>query len=174
MVEIIENRELWIAEYEADWLKNVLETGEPDWKRYKRVRNKEVPAAPPVDLSESRLLLISTAGGYLIDEQEPYDIEDNLGDYTLRPLPFAASLDRIGFAHGHYDPAMIDADPQVALPLHHLQDMVEAGIIGEVAPTVASYMGYQPAAHRVVDEVFPEVMRLAREQEVDAALLIPV
>ncbi len=97
-----------------------------------------------------------------------------LGDYTLRPFPFATPLDEIAFAHGHYDPAMIEADPQVALPLRHLEEMAAEGIIGEIAPTVVSYMGYQPTASRVVDGVFPQVLRLAKQQAVDAALLIPV
>jgi D-proline reductase (dithiol) PrdB len=172
--EIMENRDAWVAEYEAGWKAHYLETGITDFKRYNRVRNKQVPAAAAIRLDQSRLLLISSAGGYLRHEQEPFDAENDLGDYTIRTFPFSTPLNQIAFAHNHYNHDMVDSDPQVALPLRHLEEMTQAGLIGELAPVVLSFMGYEPDATRVVDVLFPAVLEVAKREKIDGALLIPV
>ena len=38
------------------------------------------------------------------------------------------------------------------LPLRHLADMVDEGVIGELTSSVISFMGYQPDITRVIDE----------------------
>jgi hypothetical protein len=66
-MEILENRAQWLATFRAGWLAHYQQTGEFDWKRYQRPRNNATPAGPGVDLRTSRLMLISSAGGYLRD-----------------------------------------------------------------------------------------------------------
>lgn len=79
----------------------------------------------------------------------------------------------MAIAHEHYDHAAVEEDPQVLLPLRHLQDMVAGGRIGELAPSIVSFVGYQPDVTRVVDETVPAVVETARAEEVDAVRLIP-
>ncbi len=172
-MEILENREAWLEEFERGWLAHYLATGEEDWERYNRPTNEEIPAGPGLDPSRARLVLISTAGGYLKGEQEPFDAADPYGDYTLRTFPIATSFGGIAFAHDHYDHSAVDEDPQVLLPLRHLEQMEAAGQIGELAETVVSLMGYQPYATRTVDEAIPAVLSAVTKLEVDAALLVP-
>jgi hypothetical protein len=69
---------------------------------------------------------------------------------------------------------MIDQDAQVALPLGHLDDLVRSGSIGSLTPSVASIMGYQPDAARLVDELVPQIVALAKQQAAQAALLAPL
>jgi len=172
-MEIVENLAQWQADYETGWLAYFQETGKFDWDRYVRPKNSIAPAGPGVDLSKSRLALISSAGAYLRDIQEPFDAPDPLGDYTIRLFPSTTPFEALAYAHEHYDHTTIEADPQVLLPLRHLADLVSEGVIGELAPSVISFSGYQPDVVRVVNELIPAVVAAAKAEEIDTALLAP-
>jgi hypothetical protein len=60
-----ENLADWQAKYESTWLAHWQKTGETKWDIYPRPTNKTAPGGPGIDLTRSRLALISTAGGYL-------------------------------------------------------------------------------------------------------------
>lgn len=171
-MEILENREEWKARFE-EWWANYQRTGTPDWKAYPLPRNSTAPSGPGVDLSQSRLLFISSAGGYLRDEQPPFDAAHPLGDYSLRLFPVDTPLERLAFSHDHYDHAAVEQDPQVLVPLRHLEAMVDEGIIGALAPTVVGFMGYLPDVTRLVDELIPAVLEAVRAKAPDAVLLVP-
>ena len=173
-MEILENRDQWMEAYCHGWLANLAATGSTDWRIYPIPRNEHTPGAPGIQVSKSRLMLISSAGGYHRRSQEPFDAANLLGDYTMRAFPCDTPFQDLAFAHDHYDHAMIERDPQVALPLHHLQLLVAAGRVGALTPSVASFMGYQPDAARTVDELVPRVVAIAKEERADAALLAPV
>jgi hypothetical protein len=173
-MEILENRVQWTLAYRQGWLANLEETGQVNWKIYPLPENKHAPGTPGVVLSQSRLLLVYTAGGYLRRSQGPFDAADLTGDYTVRTFPTTTPFRSLAFAHDHYDHAMIERDPQVALPLHHLQQISAGGRIGSLTPSVVSFMGYQPDAARTVDELVPRVLAIAKEERADAALLAPV
>ena len=51
--------------------------------------------------------------------------------------------------------------------------MVTEGAIGELAPSMVSFMGYQPDVSRVVDEMIPAILEVARAEGAQAALLVP-
>ena len=172
-MEILENLEQWQAAYEQGWLAHYQETGETDFKIYVRPKNSQAPAGPGIELARSRLALISSAGSYLKASQDPYDAVNPLGDYTIRTYPSSTPFEAIAYAHTHYDHAAVDDDPQVLLPLRHLEDMVREGIIGELAPSVISFHGYQPDVTRTVNETIPAIVAAAKAEQIDAALLIP-
>lgn len=172
-MEILENRHQWLAEYRAGWLSHLNRTGEFDWKRYNRPTNRQVPAGPGVDLKSARLMLISSAGSYLRGRQQPFDAAHPLGDYSIRVYPSSTQLGDLAFAHGHFDHTAVNQDPQVLIPLRHLEQLVGDGYIGKLSPSVLSFMGYQPDVTRVLDETIPLVLSVARSERVTAALLIP-
>jgi hypothetical protein len=172
-MQILEDLPGWAAEFEANWLAHYQQTGETNFKVYNRPRNAMAPAGPGIDLGQSRLALISTAGGYLPASQEPFDAENLLGDYAIRLFPTATPLHDIAYAHTHYDHAAVNEDPQVLLPLRHLEAMVDAGKIGELAPSVINFMGYQPDVQRVIDQMIPAIIDVAKAEQIDAALLVP-
>ncbi len=172
-MEILENRDQWLATFQAGWLKHYQTTGQFDWKIYNRPTNSAAPPGKGVDLSKSRLALITTAGGYLRASQQPYDAPNPLGDYTIRLFPISTPLSALAFAHDHYDHTAVNQDPQVLVPLRHLEDMAAEGKIGELAPTVISYSGYQPVATRIVDELIPAVLDAIMALQPHAALLVP-
>lgn len=172
-MDIIENKAEWIENFRSGWLAHHEQTGEQNWKIYNQVINKQTPGGRGIDLSRSRLMFISSSGAYLKDTQLAFDAPNPLGDYTLRMFPVSTSFDALEYAHDHYDHQYVHEDPQVLLPLRYLEEMVVQGKIGALAPLVISFSGYQPNAVRVEDELIPEVLRIAKEQRADAALLVP-
>ena len=172
-MEILENREEWALAYRDGWLRHYQETGTTKWDLYKLPKNNRAPAGKGIDLAHSRLALISSAGGYLSATQQPFDAENDLGDYTIRRFAVTSRPDQIAFAHTHFDHAAVNADQQVLLPLGHLHDLVDAGVVGELAPDVISFMGYQPDATRVVDETCPAIVAAAQALGATGALLVP-
>jgi D-proline reductase (dithiol) PrdB len=173
-LSIVENPLEWLKSFQQGWLAHFEKTGEPDWKAYTRPRNHFAPSGPGVILAESRLMVISSSGGYLPDEQKPFDADNILGDYSIRVIPSDTPLSAIKYAHTHYDHKYVDADPQVLLPFEHLEDMVNEGKLGEIAPVFVSFSGYQPNVIRVVKEIVPAIIKVAKEHRVQAALLVPV
>jgi len=172
-MEILEDRDRWQAKFGEGWLAHYQQTGQTDFKQYPTPRNRTAPTGPGVDLTRSRLVFITSAGGYLREEQEPFDAPNPLGDYTTRLFPASTPFYRLAYAHTHYDHVAIDQDPQVQLPLRHLEDLVVEGVIGELAPSVISFMGYQPDVSRVIDELIPAVVEVVRVEQPRAALLVP-
>ncbi len=170
---IMEDLPGWQAEFEATWLAKWQETGETDWSIYPRPTNKSAPAGPGIELANSRLVLISSAGGYLPASQQPFDAENDLGDYTIRRVPVDAPFSALAYAHTHYDHTAINADPQVLVPLRHLAELVNGGAIGELAPDMISFSGYQPDVVRTVEELIPAIVAAATEMQAAAALLVP-
>jgi hypothetical protein len=172
-VDIVENLDGWASDFEANWLKHFQETGETNWKIYNRAKNESAPGLPGINLSQSRLLFISSAGGYLKGEQEPFNAADDLGDYSVRLFSVDTPFSRIAYAHDHYDHTAVESDPQVLLPLQHLQDMVAEGKIGSVSPEIISFHGYQPDVRRIVHELIPDVLTHVDNEKVEGALLVP-
>lgn len=172
-MQVIENLDAWRETFQSGWLAHFQETGETNWKLYERPRNKKVPSGDGIDLSQSRLILISSAGAYLKDRQEPFDAENDLGDYSLRLFPTETAFSQLAYAHTHYDHAAVNADPQVLLPLRHLEDLVSEGMIGELADSVISYSGYQPDAERTLTETIPQILDVVDKEGAHAALLVP-
>jgi len=58
------------------------------------------------------------------------------------------------------------------LPLGHLREMVTENRIGSLT-SVVSFMGYQPDISRLLDETIPAILKIARSEHADAALLVP-
>lgn len=172
-VEIVENLANWYDEYRAGWLAHYQQTGQTDFQLYKRPKNENSPGIPGINLAQSRLMFITTAGVYLSASQEPFDAENDLGDYSIRQFSSNVTFDQLGYAHTHYDHAAVNADPQVLMPLTHLRHKVADGEIGELAPSIISYCGYQPDLKQVVETMIPQIVAVALAEKVDGALVVP-
>lgn len=173
-MKVLEDLQQWKTDYEQGWLAHYKETGEMNWKIYNRPKNRTAPAGAAIDLSKSRLMLISSAGGYLKGSQEPFNTnKPDLGDYSLRLFPSATPFEQIEFAHGSYDHSSVEKDPQVLLPLRHLEDLVQEGVIGELTPSVVSFCGWQPDVERTLNETIPAIIEVAKAEAAEGALLVP-
>ena len=140
----------------------------------------EVPWTPlRKPLRECRFSLLSTAGAYLKDEQEPFDVErekrePTWGDPTYRAIPREVRQEQIGVAHLHINTADLEADVNVALPINRFLELEAAVEIGSLAPTSYSVMGYQQSNDEGRDLIGPEIASRMKDEKVDCAFLTPV
>lgn len=171
-MKIHENHDLWVKIFQEGWMAEFKQTGYCNWDIYVRPRNHTPVPGPGIDLASSRLMLISSAGGYAPDTHAPFDTSNPLGDYTIRVFSPETPFDQLAYAHEHYDHAAVNADPQVLLPLRHLREMVAEGKIGGLT-SVVSFMGYQPDISRLLGETIPAILKAAQKERADAALLVP-
>ncbi len=149
-----------------------LTLGAKTWLRM-GVRRMEPMRAALLEepLSEARLAVVST-GGATLPDQEPFET-GKTGDASFRTLPSSTDPAGLRFDHPHFDTDLARRDPDCVFPLRLLRAMVEAGEVGELAPTAVSMMGYVPVTRRLVGETAPAVGELMQGEEVDAALLCP-
>ncbi|MBT3338087.1 MAG: hypothetical protein HN855_10155 [Anaerolineae bacterium] len=171
-MQIFEDIEAWTQNFQEGWLSKLQRTGTFYWDSYILPKNKETVSGAGVDLSKSRLMLISSAGGYIPDSQEPFNASSPFGDYSVRKFSTLTSFEEIAYAHEHYDQTAVKTDPQVLLPLKYLGEMVTEEKIGSLA-SVVNFMGYQPDVSQVLDETIPAILEIAKDEKVDAALLVP-
>lgn len=125
-------------------------------------------------LATSRVAVVTTGGLYLRDVDPPFRASAPDGDPGFRRLPRAAWGSAIGLAHEHYPREVAKADLNTIYPLERLGELRTEGIIGDVAPTHYSIMGYQTDAAALAEHTAPVIAAGMLEEGVDAALLVPV
>ena len=172
-METAENLREWYNDYKNRWLAEYKNSGKINWKLYSYLKNESVSGCSGINPADSRLIFITSAGAYLDSKQQPFDASNDLGDYSIREIPFDTPFQNIKYAHEHYDHTAVNEDPQVLLPLKHLQELKSEGIIGSLTPSFISFMGYQPDVKLVVEELIPQILDAVKKQEADAALLVP-
>lgn len=172
-MEILEQPLEWLRAFQENWLLNLDQTGEPDWSLYTHPQNHLVPNSRGINLSHSRVLLITTSGAYYTGKQEPFRDNYPLGDYSIRTIPFNADPAQLAFSHPKFNDEYAQKDHQVLLPMQHLQEMNNAGFIGSLAPVVVSFSGFLPHAIRLVKELVPAILRVAKKYNTHAALIVP-
>ncbi len=140
----------------------------------------EIPWTPiSKPLAASKVALLSTAG-LSMKGDKPFDMEMERqnplrGDPGWRALRADASSASIESNHLHIDTSYILQDLNVALPLERLRELCTEGIVGSVAESHYSTMGYQGNDTSALEqESAPEIAARMRSEEVDLALLSPV
>ena len=128
-------------------------------------------ASLPKDISQCRLGVLTTSGGYVAG-QVAYHYKD---DTSLRAIPKATSGEALRFAHITENYLVSSRkDPNCTIPVDALRALEADGAIGEVADDIFSCMGGIYSQRRVREELIPAVEERFREQNVDAVLLVPM
>ena len=127
----------------------------------------------PKRLAEARITLLSSAGFYLRESQESFDLateraRPEWGDPTWRPIPSSAKPEELGVAHLHINDEDLLADPEIALPMRGLEQLA--------TPTAnhIAVMGYQD--RRLKDwhhTTSREIIEFLRGQNTDGLILAP-
>jgi len=134
------------------------------------------PLKKPV--REARFALVTTAGIYVEGLEPGFDQEGERrnpmwGDPTFRRIPRDVRQEQIGTAHLHINNRDLKADVNIQLPLQRFAELEADGVIGSLAPTAYSFMGYQPDTREWRERYAPEVAGLMKDEAVDAVLLTP-
>ncbi len=150
-----------------------------DWKTafadYPHVVYEDAPwSTLGKPLSECRVALVSTAGMYIADEQEPFDAANIEGDWSHREIPADLPAERLSIAHEHYNHRYVEVDQNCVYPAERLRELAAAGEIGEFISPVISISGYCPPAHRLVEETIPHIVLAMHKAEADLVLQVPV
>jgi D-proline reductase (dithiol) PrdB len=145
-------------------------------RTYRWRRIDPTPWAPlSKPLSSCRVALVSSAG-FVAPGQEPFEGRVKGGDPSFREIPDDVELASLTDCHrsGSFDHSGIQRDPNLALPIHRLHELVESGRVGEANRRHFSFMGSLTATGSFVRDTAPAAARLLAEDGVDAALLVPV
>lgn len=134
------------------------------------------PLARPV--SEARFSLVTTAGIYVKDSEPPFDAEREKrepvwGDPTYRRIPRDVHQDQIGASHLHINHRDLLEDVNTVLPVNRFAELEAEGVIGSLALSNYSFMGFQPNTAEWRERYGPEVAGLLKDEAVDAVLLAP-
>lgn len=129
-------------------------------------------------LNQSRVALVSSAG-IALKTDTPFDQEGERanpwwGDPSHRVIPRGTTADEIRVHHLHIDPRPGEEDLDSILPLHRLEELVEAGVVGSSAPRHYSIMGYILDARELVADTAPRMAEALVRDQVDLALMVPV
>ncbi len=161
--------------FAGSFLKGVLSGGIPD-----EPKHPPIPWTPVTrPLSECKVALLSTAG-LSMKGDPPFDMEyerqnPTKGDGSWRRLRGDATTGEVEANHLHIDTGYIDRDLNVALPTDRLRELADEGVVGAVAESHYSVMGFQGNDPRtLVEESAPAIAEAMRSEEVDLALLAPV
>lgn len=144
-------------------------------------RGEEEPVWAPFAKrqSEAKIALLTSAGIFMPDGQQPFDVEreqshPEWGDPTWRAIPADAGTGDIGVAHLHINSADIQTDPEIALPSRLLAQLVVESLVGAAAETHFAVMGYQDRhLNDWRDTTAPEIVAALRDEQADGLILAP-
>ncbi len=145
-------------------------------KTYPWRRIDPVPWRPlQKPLKDSRLAVVSSSG-LITAGQTPFDKSIRGGDYSFREIPSDVEIARLIDTHRSdvFDHSGILKDPNLALPIGRMQELVKKGRIGSLNHRHLSFMGSITAPGRFVRDTLPAVVKCLTDEAVDVALLIPV
>lgn len=130
------------------------------------------PVARP--LGASRVAVVTTGGLYRPGTDAPFDADALDGDVSFREIPRGTAIATLAIAHPHFPHEVARADMNTIFPLDRLEELAADGVIGEVAPTHFSTMGYAARAADLAETTAPAIAARMRAEGVDAALVVPV
>ena len=169
-MDVIEQLDRWREKYQA-WKSRQHSLDSLDG--YPFVENVRAPFTPlRRSLSMLNLALITSAGAY-IDGTEPFATDAPGGDYTLREIPTEIDPSDLLFSARGYDPAVVQQDSNVQIPLARLLEFESNRVIGQLNSAFWSFCGFIPDAASLVEVLVPKLVDRLKHYEVQAALLIP-
>lgn len=129
-------------------------------------------------LSRCTVALLSTAAIARKDDR-PFDVQGEIddpwwGDPSFRALPAQTSANDVELFHTHIDTRPAARDLNCVLPLDRLLEAQQQGIIGQVAATHYSIMGYILRPRVLLEETTPKIVEKLQREAVDAVALVPV
>jgi D-proline reductase (dithiol) PrdB len=168
-MDVIEQSDKWRRHYDS-W--RAKQSGD-GLSGYPFVENAQAPFTPARRaITMINLALIVSAGAY-IDGTDPFDTQSTDGDLNIREIPSDIKLSDLRFSARGYDPAMVQQDGNVQVPLERLFEFESNRIIGQVNSVFWSFCGHIPNAGKFVEEAVPYLVDRLQRYDVQAALLIP-
>ncbi len=133
------------------------------------------PLARPLDQCTVALL---TSGGIALKTDQPFDQEGERrnpwwGDPSFRIIPSTATEQDIEVYHLHINPDFARRDLNCLLPIQRLAELQAAGMVGAVAPSHYSIMGYLPKPDEMLSQTVPAIIQRLKDERVNILVLVP-
>ncbi len=147
----------------------------------------DAPFTPlPKPLNQLKLGLLTSSGHFVDgDDPRPFGQENmtqfeamvRISDFlreapTLSTIPMNTAPKKLRVRHGGYDIRGSAADPNVILPLAHLQSLAAAGVIGELAENAYSFVG-AAAQTPLLKKSAPQWAEMIKQRGIEAMVLLP-
>lgn len=154
-------------------------------KRYAYPDGPFAPLRKPI--SGSRLVLVASSGHFVEGQDpEPFGVKnmtqkeaiERIGEFLkVEPQLSSVRIDtpkgKLRVRHGGYDIRGAQADPNVLFPLERLVELCKERVIGELVPEAYSFVG-ATSQTRLLKHTGPQWAKMLKQQQIDAALLVPV
>ena len=108
----------------------------------KDVRNQTVSWTPIGKPLSECVVTLFTTGGVHLQSNQAFDIDSAHGDPSFREIPANIDTSKLAVTHSHYSHVDADRDVNCMLPLDRLRELCDQGVIGGIAPTAYSIMGF--------------------------------
>ena len=129
-------------------------------------------------LADARVALLTSAGVHLKSDV-PFDLETERarpewGDPSWRVIPADCRPADLAVSHLHIIDEDVVADPEIALPVRALHELVDDGVVGGCVEQHVALMGYQDRALRDWrDTTAHAIASHLRGQRADGVVLAP-
>ncbi|HSN89595.1 MAG TPA: glycine/sarcosine/betaine reductase selenoprotein B family protein [Anaeromyxobacteraceae bacterium] len=143
-----------------------------------RERPRPIPWTPlRKPLAQATVALVSSAGIALRGDR-PFDQEGERknpwwGDPSFRVVPHGATAADVRLYHMHIDTRFGEEDLDVVLPAQRLAELARDGVVGGVARSHYSIMGYILRPQELEEVTAPAIAARMKAEGVDAAVLVP-
>jgi D-proline reductase (dithiol) PrdB len=143
-----------------------------------RERPRPIPWAPlRKPLAQSAVALVSSAG-IALRSDKPFDQEGERknpwwGDPSFRVVPHGTKAEDVRLYHMHIDTRFGEEDLDVVLPAQRLAELTREGVVGGVARSHYSIMGYILRPQELEEVTAPAIAAGMKQEGVDAAVLVP-
>ncbi len=130
-------------------------------------------------LASATIALLSSAGIFVKGTQASFDLDQERsrpewGDPTWRAIPSSSKPSDLGVAHLHINDEDLLTDPEIALPMHLLDQLAAEGLVGRAASSHVAVMGFQDRRLKEWRRVTaPEIVAHLRDQATDGLILAP-
>ena len=147
------------------------------YEPYQWAERPEPPPWAPLarPLADSTIALVASGGAYR-EGQVAFHWKDDTG---IRRIPTDQPACDVRVTHFAYDLEPARSDPNIVFPVDRLNEMVDDGTLGGLAPEALACMGGIYSVRRAEEELAPAIVEAigsmkATGCEVDLVLLVPV
>ena len=137
----------------------------------KDVRNQQLAWTPLAKPPSECVVTLFTTGGVHLKSDQPFDIANPHGDWTVREIPTDIVTSDLMVTHSHYSHVDADRDVNCMFPLDRLRELCDQGVIGGVAASAYSIMGFNPDPALLLEKTAPELARRYQASGADVVFM---
>ncbi|MBS96751.1 MAG: hypothetical protein FI695_06220 [SAR202 cluster bacterium] len=123
-------------------------------------------------INQSKIALVTT-GGFFTPEQKAFETDgpEKLGDWSYRAIDSSVPSNTLNVSHIHYDISGPKQDVNCVFPLDTFKELEKDGIIGSLANTNYSFMGFIQKPDLLSETTAKEVAEKLKKDSIDAVVL---